>query len=72
VLGPQRATLRGGEHQIVGTVRPLGQVLGELLAQEARQRHRAAGVGLGRPPHQPSIHLSGAIPRPAMEGHGGG
>jgi hypothetical protein len=57
LLLPQRATLRRGEHQIVRTVRPLGQVRGELLAEEPRQVHRAAGVGLGRPPHQPAIHL---------------
>jgi hypothetical protein len=57
LLLPQRATLRRGEHQIVRTVRTLGQIGGELVAQEPRQRHRAVGIRLGRPPHQPPIHL---------------
>ena len=35
MLGPQRATLRGGEHQIVGTVRSLGQVRGVALTNPA-------------------------------------
>jgi hypothetical protein len=61
LLLPQRATLRRGEHQIVRTVRPLGQVRGELLAEEPRQVHRAAGVGLGWPPHQPPIDLGGGL-----------
>jgi hypothetical protein len=30
---------------------------GELLAEEPGQMHGAAGVGLGRSPHQPPIHL---------------
>jgi hypothetical protein len=58
LLLPQRATLRGGEHMIVRAERSLGQVGGELVAEEARQMHGAAGVGLGRTPHQPPIHLS--------------
>jgi hypothetical protein len=58
LLLPQRTTLRRGEHQIIGTMRPPGQVGSELVGQKPRQRHRAAGVGLGRPPYQPPIHLS--------------
>ena len=46
LLLPQRATLRRGEYQIVRAVRPLSQVGGELVAEEPRQVHRAAGVGL--------------------------
>jgi hypothetical protein len=51
LLLPQRPALRRGEHQIPRTMRPLGQVGGELLAEEARQMRGAAGIGLGRPPH---------------------
>ena len=57
LLLPQRPTLRRGEHQILRAMRPLGQIGGELLAQEPRQRYGAASVGLGRPPHQPTIDL---------------
>ena len=57
LLLPQRTALRCGEHQIPRTLRPVGQVGGELVAQEPRQMRRAGGVGLGRPPHQPPIHL---------------
>ena len=45
LLLPQRTTLRRGEHQILRAVRPLGQVGGELLAEEPRQRYGdAAGA----------------------------
>jgi hypothetical protein len=36
LLLPQRATLRRGEHQIIGAVRPLSQIRGQLLTQKAR------------------------------------
>ncbi len=53
----QRAPLRRGEHEVVGAVRPPGEVFGEQLDQESRQPDDAAFVGLGRPPYERAAHL---------------
>ena len=54
---PQRPALGRYEHEVVGTVRLTGEVLGQQLDQEPRQPDDAALVGLGRAPYQRAAHL---------------